>query len=812
MRKFYTLIVALVLSSIGVTYAQVAVPSSGTVYSQDFNSLSDTGTANVFNIANWNTNTATYRASDGAANNGSLYSFGQKGSNERGLGSINSNNVKEIYSGVSFKNTSGADLNEFHVQFKGEQWRRGDKKSSTGQPLADTLVFQYSKNATGVDDAAATWVNVPALNFISPIVTAEVQVLDGNLAQNSKELSSKFNVTIANDATIYLRWANIRSTSGISGSRDGLGIDDVQVTLKYDPDWVDNGNNEPCTFDPDAYVEILGGEYDTSSFYIEFSEIEGASGYIILLDDIDDPDTYVYGFLTDGEHYTVGQYLEQSLVVGLVEEPYFEYNGLAAEHNYEVYIQPYYECEGSIFYGDFNGVAFSTVAPNPCDSPEDYAVEEYEFNVGTTSVEMTYSPVEEAVGYIVIQDEGYRNNPDYDWGDPEAGVTYTAGDIIGATKVVYVGTATTVNIEGLSPDSYYLFSVFPIFDCDGETVYGDYNGDEVRTKIEGCDIDLFQAVEITDLTNTQESLHLEFDLLEGANSYLITLDKVVDDEYEFGTPESKVTYQVGDFINDAQVIGIVTEGTFDYSGLEAELLYFINVYPIFTCEDLPYYGEESYATFNTETPPSPCDSPGDFAVENLAVTPSTTSAVLSFSPLEGAVGYIVFLDVNYNDPDYEWGWAEDGQTYEAGDVIGDSKVVYVGSETTITVNELTQGTTYLLSVHPIFNCDSLVYGWFNSEEFVTNVGTGIKDQKFTQVVVYPNPVSGNTLKIQLDNSVSGKANIQIFNAIGAEVYHQTQSLSSNMNIELPSQLAAGRYSLRIEQDGKNTIAPFVVVR
>ncbi|MCZ2392364.1 MAG: T9SS type A sorting domain-containing protein [Chitinophagales bacterium] len=812
MSKIYTLIVALILSSISVLNAQIPVNSLGSVYSQNFNTLADTGTANVFNILGWLINTDSYRASDGGANNGSVYSFGLKGSEERSLGSINSNNVKEIYFGANFKNESSEVLNEFNVQFKGEQWRRGDKKNSASVPLADTLVFQYSLNATSINDNAATWVNVPTLNFISPVVSSEVQILDGNLAHNSKDISGKFNVTLELGGQIYFRWANVRSTSGISGSRDGLSVDDVRIAFNYDSTWVDNGNNGPCTYDVEEFVDILGGEYDTASFYIEFSEIEGASGYIILLDDIDSPD-YEYGFLEDGEHYSVGEYIEQSLVVGIVEEPYFEYNGLAAEHNYEVYIQPFYECEGSIFYGDFNGIGFSTIAPNPCDSPEDYAVEEYEFEVNATSVEMTFSAVEDAVAYLVIQDEGYRNNPDYDWGDPIDGEEYTAGEMIGQTKVVYVGASNIVTIDNLSPDTYYLFSVFPIFDCDGETVYGDYNGDEVRTKIEGCDFDLLEAVEITNFYNNQDSFHLEFDLLDDASSYLVTLDKVDSDEYEFGVPESLVNYQVGDNISDSKVIAIIRNGTFDYSGLEKEFLYYVNVYPIYYCNDNPYYGDESFYGFNTISPPTPCDSPDDFSVDSIVIVPSSNSAILSYPPLEGAIGYIVFLDVNYDSSDYNWGWPELGESYQAGGSIGDSKIVYVGPNTSIEVVGLEPETRYLLSVHPIFSCDSvLTYGWYYSDEFVTNYPTGIKNQTLSKVLVYPNPISGNVLKFQLNESVYGKANVQIFNAVGALVYSLEQTISSNMSIALPAQLAAGRYSLRIEQEGKNSIAPFVIVK
>jgi hypothetical protein len=125
---------------------------------------------------------------------------------------------------------------------------------------------------------------------------------------------------------------------------------------------------------------------------------------------------------------------------------------------------------------------------------------------------------------------------------------------------------------------------------------------------------------------------------------------------------------------------------------------------------------------------------------------------------------------------------------------------------------LLPNTTYLLSVHPIFSCDDFnTYGWFNSEEFTTTV-TSIKETISNNMLIYPNPISGNVLNIKLNNKTQGKAKVQVFNIVGSEVYSEQRNISSNVQLTLPSQLAAGRYTIRIEQDGNFIVGSFAIVR
>jgi hypothetical protein len=811
MRKFYTWLTLIFLSSISVLQAQVAVTTPNQTYNQDFNTLDTSGSNQPFNIEGWEINLANLRASNGFATNGDVYSFGSTGDTERALGGITSGSVSRIYFGVSFENTSGEDLNEFNVQYKGEQWRRGNKTSSTsGDPIPDTLMLEYSMNATSLIDAAATWKKASYLDFISPIADDSVRALNGNLAENSASISGKFNANFDQGSTIYVRWAYIRSTVGVSGSRDGLAVDDFSITFKNDSTWVDS-TDVSCDYDFDAYAYIYDIENTTTSVSIEFDLIEGASGYLITLDEVGEE--HEFGYPTDGESYTIGEFIDDTKVIGLTTVGTFSYDELNVDNFYYITVTPFYECEGSIFYGTEDFIDFITeeVLP-PCEDPLSYYSEYIDITPSATSAEFTFAPVEEAVGYIVLLDTDYDND-EYAWGEPSDGESYIAGDYIDDTKVVYVGSETTITINDLISNTTYFLSVNPIFSCDASNVYGDWNGDEFNTKIEGCEFDVEATATITDFTNDTASFSLVFDTIAEASSYLIVLDYLQSDEHEFGYPTDKTEYNVGDFIEDSEIIGIITENQFDYSGLVINSEYYITIFPIYNCSDTSYYGAESYEYFITNEPATPCTDATAFAVESVSVVPSETTAEFSFTPLADAIGYIVFLDTDFEDEGYDWGWPEDGSTYAAGEYIGASKVVYVGTETTITVSDLLPSTVYILAVFPIFDCEDVnTYGDFNSEEFMTTTVTSIKQTISNNMLIYPNPISGNELNIKLNNSIQGKATVQIFNVVGSEVYSSERTISSNMQLTLPNQLAAGRYTIRIEQDGEYIIGSFAIVR
>lgn len=232
MKKINLLILFLALSTFA--FAQTPFSLTGASAATNFNGGSlDNGTGSSLSTfpAGWglaelgggSSANGFYRAGTGSSNAGDARSFGAASTQERAFGGVASNSVQAIL-GFAFTNNTGNSITQMNVSYTGEQWRAGDTSS-----LVDSLLFEYSLNATSTNDSSATWTSVQALNFLSPNPTggASTGALDGNNASNQGALSSNIMATVANSATVYFRWRDIN----IVGSDDGLSIDDFVMTV-----------------------------------------------------------------------------------------------------------------------------------------------------------------------------------------------------------------------------------------------------------------------------------------------------------------------------------------------------------------------------------------------------------------------------------------------------------------------------------------------------------------------------------------------------------------------------------------------------
>ena len=209
-------------------FAQDVSLVGGAPFVQTFDSLAATGTGTTlpdgwyFSESNANT---TYTADDGTLNAGDTYSYGTAGSSDRALGALRSNSNSTII-GARLRNDAGNTLSEIAVAYTGEQWRLG----AAGR--ADRLDFQYSTNATSLNDGAATWIDVDALDFSSPNTTATAGALDGNASANRTAITASITgLSLAPSGTIWVRWEDL----SISGSDDGLAIDDLSFSVDGTP-------------------------------------------------------------------------------------------------------------------------------------------------------------------------------------------------------------------------------------------------------------------------------------------------------------------------------------------------------------------------------------------------------------------------------------------------------------------------------------------------------------------------------------------------------------------------------------------------
>ena len=228
MRLFNKLpILALAFSC--VLQAQVSLTTPGTAYTQNFDSLASSGTANTVLPTGWALletgasalNNSAYSGGTGSSNSGDVYSFGTNAA-DRAFGGLLSGTLTPTI-GASFVNNTGGAITSLVISYTGEQWRIGNNAAAR----TDRLDFQYSTDATTL--ATGTWTDVNTLDFNGPIGTAAAAAaLDGNAAANRSAISAVTisGLNIAPGATFFIRWNDFNAT----GSDDGLSVDDFSLT------------------------------------------------------------------------------------------------------------------------------------------------------------------------------------------------------------------------------------------------------------------------------------------------------------------------------------------------------------------------------------------------------------------------------------------------------------------------------------------------------------------------------------------------------------------------------------------------------
>ncbi len=207
----------------------ISLTVPGAAYTQDFNSLANSGSANTLSITGWFLNESgasangQYAAGTGSSTTGDMYSFGAAASTERALGQLRSGTLVPIF-GASFLNSTGVTVTDLLISYFGEEWRLGTAAR------ADQINFEYSTTAT--DLVTGTWTAVPGLNFATPD-TATTGAKDGNAAGSRSLLSSTVTgLAVANGSTFWIRWTD----TDASGSDDGLAVDDFTITPNPAPE------------------------------------------------------------------------------------------------------------------------------------------------------------------------------------------------------------------------------------------------------------------------------------------------------------------------------------------------------------------------------------------------------------------------------------------------------------------------------------------------------------------------------------------------------------------------------------------------
>jgi uncharacterized protein len=217
---------------------------SGGTYTQDFDSLVNTGTnipwTDNATIVGWHMRRVDdingvladqYNAGDGSSNTGAVYSFGTVGTGERALGSVASGSVEHAVYGLQLRNTSANNILEFTLAFTGEQWRNG------GNTTQHSLMFSYRVGGTDIGQdqqpsggvagyvADPSFTRVTALDFIGPIATSTAAALNGNDPANQAAVSATVTLNAAwtPGTDLWIRWVDLNDV----GNDHGLAIDNL---------------------------------------------------------------------------------------------------------------------------------------------------------------------------------------------------------------------------------------------------------------------------------------------------------------------------------------------------------------------------------------------------------------------------------------------------------------------------------------------------------------------------------------------------------------------------------------------------------
>ncbi len=209
--------------------AQGQILFNGSYYN-NFDGLGPAGTA-------FDTGWSAIRTNDGAAltlgvstgtsTSGGIYNVGLAGDADRALGSLASASTVPQF-GAQLQNTTGAPITDIVFSGVMEQWRTGSSASTD-----ETITFDYSLNAAGIGDGAATWVPVPALDLNERLTSStSAGAVNGNLPENQLSFGSTISgIDWSDGGVLTLRWTDRDQT----GSDGMYALDNFSVTAVPEP-------------------------------------------------------------------------------------------------------------------------------------------------------------------------------------------------------------------------------------------------------------------------------------------------------------------------------------------------------------------------------------------------------------------------------------------------------------------------------------------------------------------------------------------------------------------------------------------------
>jgi len=249
--------------------AQISITGGGLSYSQDFDNLirsttaetwannSGTVSANdsprLIGLQGWYTasyTNATFlsvsytpliRAGDGTGNTGSFYSYGASAAGDRALGTLPSDGstgagAGSFRIGARFVNDTGDIITGFTFGYDGEQWRKAQIPLATGA-VNNQFVVSYATFGAGLGslDSGPYSPTITGATFNTPVDGGDNvgAGLDGNdpLNRVAGLGATVGSLTIMPGEEIWLRWFDSNSSS----ADHGIAIDNFSISFTAIP-------------------------------------------------------------------------------------------------------------------------------------------------------------------------------------------------------------------------------------------------------------------------------------------------------------------------------------------------------------------------------------------------------------------------------------------------------------------------------------------------------------------------------------------------------------------------------------------------
>jgi len=253
-RVFATALAAALVLPATHSQGQIPITSGNLTYSQDFNSLTRSTTAENWtdNIATTSVNdsprviglvgwyvgnfgttavTPQIRAGTGSSATGSFYSFGSTSDPDRALGTLPTDSTASgsMRIGARFVNNSGGPLTGFSFSYDGEQWRNAAVTNVNNQYVVAYLVVPAGSGSLNSGSYSA---NITSATFNTPFDgtgSSSGAALNGNDSANRVAgLSGTVTgISIADGEEIWLRWWDSNS----SGADQGIAIDNFAIAF-----------------------------------------------------------------------------------------------------------------------------------------------------------------------------------------------------------------------------------------------------------------------------------------------------------------------------------------------------------------------------------------------------------------------------------------------------------------------------------------------------------------------------------------------------------------------------------------------------